>query len=62
MGMVFTAWLTSRRGKDTIASYKVDGEQLSFPNYVEPRTASHQAIGFVRVAVWLRSALAGRLR
>jgi tungstate transport system substrate-binding protein len=36
LGMAFIEWLTSRRGQDTIASYKVAGEQLFFPNYVEP--------------------------
>jgi tungstate transport system substrate-binding protein len=36
LGMTFIEWLTSRRGQDTIASYKVAGEQLFFPNYAEP--------------------------
>jgi tungstate transport system substrate-binding protein len=36
LGMTFIEWLTSQRGQDTIASYKVAGEQLFFPNYVEP--------------------------
>jgi len=35
MGMAFIEWLTSRQGQNTIASYKIDGEQLFFPNYVE---------------------------
>src|SRR5262249_26926076 len=33
MGMAFIDWLTSPQGQDTIASYKVAGEQLFFPNY-----------------------------
>jgi len=33
MGMVFIDWLTSQQGQDTIASYKIAGEQLFFPNY-----------------------------
>jgi tungstate transport system substrate-binding protein len=35
LGMTFMDWLTSRQGQDTIASYKVAGEQLFFPNYAE---------------------------
>jgi tungstate transport system substrate-binding protein len=33
MGMAFIDWLTSQQGQDAIASYKVAGEQLFFPNY-----------------------------
>jgi len=36
MGMAFIDWLTSRQGQDAIASYKIAGEQLFFPDYVEP--------------------------
>jgi hypothetical protein len=36
LGMAFIEWLTSRQGQDTIPSYKVAGEQLFFPDYVEP--------------------------
>ena len=36
LGMAFVEWLTSRQGQETIASYKVDGEQLFFPDYAEP--------------------------
>ncbi|NDA17294.1 MAG: tungsten ABC transporter substrate-binding protein, partial [Burkholderiaceae bacterium] len=28
----FVDWITSKEGQDTIASYKVGGEQLFFPN------------------------------
>jgi tungstate transport system substrate-binding protein len=35
LGMTFIDWLTSLQGQDTIASYRVAGEQLFFPNYVE---------------------------
>ena len=36
LGMAFVEWLTSRQGQNTIAGYKVGGEQLFFPDYVEP--------------------------
>ena len=31
-GQAFIDWLISKNGQDTIASYKVGGEQLFFPN------------------------------
>ena len=31
-GQAFINWLISKEGQDTIASYKVGGEQLFFPN------------------------------
>jgi tungstate transport system substrate-binding protein len=31
-GMAFIRWLTSREGQDAIAAYKINGEQLFFPN------------------------------
>lgn len=31
-GQAFIDWITSKEGQDTIASYKVSGEQLFFPN------------------------------
>jgi tungstate transport system substrate-binding protein len=31
-GQAFITWLVSKEGQDTIASYKVGGEQLFFPN------------------------------
>ena len=31
-GQAFVSWLVSKEGQDTIASYKVGGEQLFFPN------------------------------
>jgi tungstate transport system substrate-binding protein len=36
MGMAFIDWLISPAGQAKIASYKVDGQQLFFPDYVEP--------------------------
>jgi len=36
LGMALIEWLTSPQGQDVIASYKVAGEQLFFPDYVEP--------------------------
>ena len=36
LGMAFIDWLTSRDGQTTIAAYKINGEQLFFPNYVAP--------------------------
>ena len=32
LGQKFIDWLVSKRGQDVIASYKIDGEQLFFPN------------------------------
>jgi len=32
-GMQFIDWLTSSEGQQSIASYKINGEQLFFPNY-----------------------------
>jgi tungstate transport system substrate-binding protein len=31
-GMAFIDWLTSAEGQKAIADYKIDGEQLFFPN------------------------------
>lgn len=31
-GQAFIDWLTSREGQAAIASYKIDGQQLFFPN------------------------------
>lgn len=33
LGMGFVAWLTSPEGQDMIASYKLGGEQVFFPDY-----------------------------
>jgi tungstate transport system substrate-binding protein len=33
LGMAFVEWITSSEGQRAIASYKVNGEQLFFPNY-----------------------------
>jgi tungstate transport system substrate-binding protein len=33
MGMAFIDWLTSHEGQRAIADYKINGEQLFFPNY-----------------------------
>jgi len=33
LGMAFVEWVTSPDGQKTIADYKIDGEQLFFPNY-----------------------------
>jgi tungstate transport system substrate-binding protein len=35
-GQAFIDWLTSPAGQRTIAGYKIDGEQLFFPNYKPP--------------------------
>jgi tungstate transport system substrate-binding protein len=32
LGQAFVDWLISPRGQATIAAYKIDGEQLFFPN------------------------------
>lgn len=36
MGMAFIDWLTSPAGQAKIANYKVEGQQLFFPDYREP--------------------------
>jgi tungstate transport system substrate-binding protein len=36
MGTEFINWLTSLEGQKTIAEYKIDGQQLFFPNYRKP--------------------------
>jgi hypothetical protein len=40
MGMAFIDWLTSPTCQAKIASYKVDDQQLFFPDYVEPKVHS----------------------
>lgn len=32
-GNAFIDWITSKEGQDAIAAYRIDGEQLFFPNY-----------------------------
>lgn len=32
-GRAFVDWITSKEGQDAIASYKIEGQQLFFPNY-----------------------------
>jgi tungstate transport system substrate-binding protein len=32
MGQAFIDWIVSREGQDAIAAYKINGEQLFFPN------------------------------
>jgi tungstate transport system substrate-binding protein len=36
LGEHFIDWLTSAEGQQTIADYKIGGEQLFFPNYRKP--------------------------
>lgn len=36
LGMAFINWLTSNKGQATIAAYRIDGQQLFFPNYRKP--------------------------
>ena len=36
LGRSFVDWLTSADGQQTIASYKIDDQQLFFPNYRKP--------------------------
>jgi tungstate transport system substrate-binding protein len=38
LGMAFVDWLTSPEGQKTIADYKINGEQLFFPNYKKPQS------------------------
>jgi tungstate transport system substrate-binding protein len=32
MGQAFIEWIVSREGQSAIAAYKINGEQLFFPN------------------------------
>lgn len=32
-GKAFIDWITSKEGQDAVAAYKIEGEQLFFPNY-----------------------------
>jgi tungstate transport system substrate-binding protein len=34
LGQTFIDWLTSREGQKAIADYKINGEQLFFPNAI----------------------------
>jgi tungstate transport system substrate-binding protein len=36
LGLAFIGWLTSPDGQQTIAGYKINGEQLFFPDYGKP--------------------------
>jgi tungstate transport system substrate-binding protein len=36
MGMAFIDWLTSSVGQAKIANYKIEGQQLFFPDYRKP--------------------------
>jgi len=36
LGQLFIDWLVSPEGQKTIANYKIDGEQLFFPNAADP--------------------------
>lgn len=38
MGQAFIDWLTSSAGQRTVADYKINGEQLFFPNYKPPNS------------------------
>jgi tungstate transport system substrate-binding protein len=38
LGMAFIGWLTSPAGQQTIADYKINGEQLFFPDYKKPQS------------------------
>ena len=38
LGQAFIDWLTSGAGQRTVADYKINGEQLFFPNYKPPNS------------------------
>lgn len=38
LGQAFIDWLTSGAGQKTVADYKINGEQLFFPNYKPPNS------------------------
>jgi tungstate transport system substrate-binding protein len=37
LGMAFIDWVTSSQGQGAIANYRINGEQIFFPNYVPPK-------------------------
>jgi tungstate transport system substrate-binding protein len=37
-GQAFIDWLTGKEGQDAIAAYKIDGQQLFFPNSTRPQS------------------------
>jgi tungstate transport system substrate-binding protein len=39
LSQAFIDWVTSAEGQSAIAAYKIEGQQLFFPNYVEPKKA-----------------------
>jgi tungstate transport system substrate-binding protein len=40
LGQMFIDWITSSEGQAAIASYKIEGQQLFFPNYVARKKAA----------------------
>jgi tungstate transport system substrate-binding protein len=40
MGQAFIEWITSAEGQAAIAAYKIDGQQLFFPNYIALKKAA----------------------
>ena len=40
LGQIFIDWMTSTEGQAAIASYKIEGQQLFFPNYVALKKAA----------------------
>ena len=40
LGMQFIGWLTSPEGQAAIAAYKIEGQQLFFPNYIALKKAA----------------------
>ena len=40
LGQMFIDWMTSSEGQAAIASYKIEGQQLFFPNYVALKKAA----------------------
>ena len=40
LGQMFIDWMTSTEGQAAIASYKIEGQQLFFPNYVALKKAA----------------------
>jgi tungstate transport system substrate-binding protein len=37
LGIAFIDWVTSSEGQDAITSYKINGEQVFFPDYIPPK-------------------------
>jgi tungstate transport system substrate-binding protein len=40
LGQAFVDWITSAEGQAAIASYKIEGQQLFFPNFAQVKKSN----------------------